>query len=68
MKLNGNLGPEKNQTHHERKNGKKTSHHGETAFKQKCQNEPNNQTDEDKNKEHNMKVMSQGTKREKKEN
>ena len=25
MKFNGNLGPEKNQTHHERKNGK--NHH-----------------------------------------
>jgi len=23
LKINGNLGPEKNQTHHERKNGKK---------------------------------------------
>ena len=45
---------------------KKSSRHGKTAFKQKCQNEPNNQTDEDKNKEHNTKVMSQGTKREKK--
>ena len=64
MKFNGDLGPEKNQTHHERKNEKKSSRHGETAFKQKCKNEPNNQPDEDENKERNANVMSQGMIRE----
>ena len=44
---------------------KKSSRHGEMALKQKCQNEPNNQTDEGKNKERNAKVMSQGTNGEK---
>ena len=48
---------------------KKKSCHGETAFKQKHENEPNNQpnnqTDEDKNKKHNVILMSQGTNRKK---
>ena len=50
MKFNGDLGPEKNQTHHERKNGKKiiTSWRNH-QIKQKHQNQPNNQPDEDKN-------------------
>ena len=48
---------------------KKSSRHGETIkSKQKHQNQPNNQPDEDKNKEHDTNVMSQGTIRERKKN
>ena len=44
---------------------KKSSRHGKTIkSKQKHQNQPNNQPDEDKNKEHKTNVMSQGTIRE----
>ena len=69
MKFNGNLGPEKNQTHHERKNGKKiiTSWRDQQQTPHSSKSVKINPTinqNEDKNRRNSINKMSQGTIRE----
>ena len=72
MKFNGNLGPEKNQTHHERKNGKKIitswqDHQQTPHSSESVKINPTIKQNEDKNRRNSINKMSQGTIRERNE-